>query len=75
MGHSLTKGRALFTRDKPARSDANASGPLSPAAGDGAQDEFPSSAEELQAGRDYVGDDETLHDVNPADLSTEPAHV
>ena len=27
------------------------------------------------AGRDYVGDDETLHEVNPADLSAEPAHV
>ena len=34
-------------------------------------DEF----EALVAGRDYVGDEETLQEMNPADLSAEPAHV
>ncbi|TFV85931.1 single-stranded DNA-binding protein [Blastococcus sp. CT_GayMR20] len=35
---------------------------------------FPTSVEELVAGRDYVGQEETLDGVNP-DLSAEPAHV
>ena len=38
-------------------------------------EDFAASAEELLAGRDYVGDDATLNGVNPADLSEEPAHV
>jgi len=79
VGPNMARGMAVFKRDKSGRAgepaDATASGPLSPTVGDGAQDEFPSSAEELRAGRDYVGDDETLHEVNPADLSAEPAHV
>ena len=79
VGHSLTKGRALFTRDKSSRSsesaDADAGGSLSPAPDEAAQDEFPSTPEELLAGRDYVDADEALQEVNPADLSAEPAHV
>jgi single-strand DNA-binding protein len=37
----------------------------------------PSSDEfdDLVAGRDYEGADAALDDVNPADLSAEPAHV
>jgi single-stranded DNA-binding protein len=37
----------------------------------------PSSAEieDLVAGRDYVGADETLDEMNPADLSAEPANA
>ena len=79
VGHSLTKGRALFTRDKSGRSaepaDATATGRLSPEPEEASHDEVPGTPEELLAGRDYVGDDETLHDMNPADLSAEPAHV
>jgi len=37
--------------------------------------EFPAPVEDLVAGRDYVGQDETLDGENPADLSAEPAHV
>ena len=77
VGHSLTKGRALFTRDKSGRSaePGDAGGPLSPAPDEVSQDGFPGTPEELLAGRDYEGADEALDDVNPADLSAEPAHV
>lgn len=78
VGPNLARGTAVFKRDRSGRTaepaDAIASGPLSPAPGDLAQDEFPSPAEELMAGRDYVGDPETLDDVT-ADLSAEPAHA
>ena len=75
VGPNLTKGRSLFTRDKSARSepaDANTSGP----APDGAsEEEFPASVEELQAGRDYVGEGDALNGMNADDLSREPAHA
>ncbi len=78
VGPNLNRGTSVFKRDKSGRSpeaaDAAASGPLSPEPGDGVE-EFPSSVEELVAGRDYVGDDETLNGVNPSGLSAEPAHV
>ena len=35
----------------------------------------PGRSEGLHAGRDYLGADEALHGMNPADLSAEPAHV
>jgi single-strand DNA-binding protein len=79
VGPNLARGTAVFKRDKSGRStepaDATASGPLSPAPEGAAVDEFPSAAEDLVAGRDYVGEVETLDEMNPADLSTEPAHV
>jgi single-strand DNA-binding protein len=80
VGPNLVRGTSVFKRDRSGRSaepaDATAAGSLSPAPGEGAAaDEFPSSVEELMAGRDYVGDDETLHGMNPADLSAEPAHI
>jgi single-stranded DNA-binding protein len=37
--------------------------------------DVPDSVQDLVSGRDYVGEDETLDGVNPADLSAEPAHV
>jgi single-strand DNA-binding protein len=79
VGPNLARGTSVFKRDKSGRSteaaDATASGPLSPAPEGALQDEFGSAPEELLAGRDYVGEDEALHDMNPADLSAEPARV
>lgn len=75
VGPNLNRGTSVFKRDRSGRSieaaDANASGPLSPEPGDGVED-FPSSVEELEAGRDYVGDDATL---DPTDASRMPAHA
>ncbi|MFD2093243.1 single-stranded DNA-binding protein [Blastococcus deserti] len=77
VGPNLARGTAVFKRDRFGRSaepaDATARGPLSPALGDDTRDDF--ASEELLAGRDYVGDPETLDDMNPADLSAEPAHA
>jgi single-strand DNA-binding protein len=79
VGPNLARGTAVFKRDKSGRStepaDANASGPLSPEPEEALDEHFPSPAAALMAGRDYVEDDATLHDMNPADLSAEPAHV
>jgi single-strand DNA-binding protein len=79
VGHSLSKGRALFTRDKSGRStesaDANANGSLSPALDEATRDEFPETPAELLAGRDYVDADEALQEVNPAGRSAEPANA
>jgi single-strand DNA-binding protein len=76
VGPNLARGTSVFKRDRSGRStdvaDTTASGPLSPVEG---VEDFPTSAQELLAGRDYVGDDETLNGMNPADLSEEPAHV
>lgn len=74
VGHSLTKGRALFTRDKSGRNaeSADTSGSISD---DAPRDEFPGTPEELLAGRDYVGADGALHEVNLADHSAEPANA
>ena len=78
VGPNLARGMAVFKRDKSGRAaepaDTTANGPLSPASGDG-PDDFLSSADDLVAGRDYVGGDGTLDGMNPADLSEEPAHV
>jgi len=78
VGPNLNRGTSTFKRDRSARSteapDATTSGPLVAEPGEG-RDEFPSSVEDIMAGRDYVGDDETLHGLNPADLPAEPAHV
>ncbi len=46
----------------------------SAASHDAAEAEFSSSIQELQAGRDYDVDAETLEEMN-ADLSPEPAHA
>jgi len=69
----------VFKRDKSGRSaeapDATATGALSPTPDDGDPQEFPGGHDELMAGRDYVGDDATLEEMTPTDLSMEPAHV
>jgi single-strand DNA-binding protein len=79
VGPNLARGTAVFKRDKTGRSseaaDATAGGALSPAPADGDLQEFPGQPHELVAGRDYVGDDATLEEMNPTDLSMEPAHV
>jgi len=79
VGPNLVRGTAVFKRDKSGRStepaDSTASTQLSPAPEEDVHEEFPSSAEDLLAGRDYVDDGETLHGMNPADLTAEPAHV
>lgn len=80
VAHNLSKGRALFTRDKAAirssePADAHASGPLSPAAETPAADEFPMSSDGLLAGRDYEGDESALDSVDAADLDREPANA
>ena len=74
VSHNLAKGRALFTRDKSGRTAEPADAHVGE--GSAAPDEsMPAQFEDLHAGRDYVGDDGTPHNVNVADLSAEPAHV
>jgi single-strand DNA-binding protein len=73
VGPNLQKGRSLFTRDKSARSADENAGPAAvaePADGPG----FPASADELLAGRDYVGAVEALERSDADDLG-QPAHV
>ncbi len=79
VGPNLARGTAEFKRDRPARTGETfdqttgeiQSAPIEPGGDDG----FPSSPADLIEGRDYVGEDGTLHGMNPADLSAEPAHV
>ena len=74
VGPNLARGSAVFKRDRPARSEDAASGPLSPQAAEPTDDQFADDPE-LIRGRDYEGDPETLHDTNSADLPAEPARV
>jgi len=75
VGPNLSKGRALFTRDKTGRAEEATTAGESAAPHDTPeQDQFPSSIEELRSGRDYDVDAETLEQMN-ADLSPEPAHA
>jgi single-strand DNA-binding protein len=74
VGPNLQKGRSLFTRDKSARSADDTAGSAAaapPADGPG----FPTSEEELQAGRDYVGAVRALERSDADDLEREPAHA
>jgi single-strand DNA-binding protein len=74
VGHNVAKGRALFTRDKSARS-AEAADAQVDATGPSPEESFAGPFDVPRAGRDYEGADGALDDVNPADLSAEPAHV
>jgi single-strand DNA-binding protein len=86
VGPNLARGTAVFKRDKvvragdPAEADAGAtlttaaSGPLSPS-GNGADEEFPGSVEELMSGRDYVGDDTSVDQADADEISPVPAHA
>ena len=69
---NLARGVADFRKtQRPAQSEAQQTeAPADPSA-TSSSEEF----EDLQAGRDYVDAGGTLHDMNPADLSAEPAHV
>ncbi|TQN43962.1 single-strand DNA-binding protein [Blastococcus colisei] len=79
VGPDLTRGRSVFKRDRadraPDAADAVATGELHQPPSDGAPGEDYPSQEDLLAGRDYVGDDATLHPADDPDLSPEPAHV
>jgi single-strand DNA-binding protein len=80
VGPNLDKGRATFTRDRSAPrgtepADVNSaesfeSGPF----GSDPDQAFPTSVEELEAGRDYEVEGEAL-DMDDADLPREPAHA
>jgi single-strand DNA-binding protein len=75
VGPNLNKGRALFTRDKSGRSTESAAANAGESHSASQEEEFPTSIEELRAGRDYVGEDEVLNEMNTDDLSREPAHA
>jgi single-strand DNA-binding protein len=67
---NLARGVADFRRtQRPAAAAPEDGAP--PADGQ----EVPAAVEHPVAGRDYVGADVTLDEMNPADLSEEPAHV
>jgi single-strand DNA-binding protein len=74
VSHNLAKGRALFTRDKAGR-NAETAHPWVDDSGAAPEESMSGQFEDLQPGRDYVGADGTLHEMNRADLSAEPAHV
>jgi single-strand DNA-binding protein len=75
VGPNLNQGRAVFTRD---RSSSRAAEPVDSSAvgsyGPEAGDDYSTSVEELQAGRDYIGDDEAFDSLD-TDLPREPAHA
>jgi single-strand DNA-binding protein len=73
VGPNLQKGRSLFTRDKSARpaDESPVSAAAEPADGPG----FPTSVDEYQEGRDYVGAVQALEHSDATDLEQEPAHV
>ncbi|MGY2005123.1 single-stranded DNA-binding protein [Blastococcus sp. SYSU DS1024] len=79
VGHDLTRGRAVFRRDRSERALERTdgvdtgSGELHPVVDEPAQ-AYPTT-EELRAGRDYVEDDMTLSSVDDLDPSEEPAHI
>ena len=67
---NLARGVADFRRTH--RPAPPATGDVAPSAD---EQELAASVEGLVAGRDYVGQEETLDEVNPDDLSAAPAHV
>jgi single-strand DNA-binding protein len=77
VGPNLARGTAVFKRDRPARTAEPVEPvPTEPEAPDveGTPD-FGDPSVGLSLGRDYEPDDETLQDLNAADLSPEPAHA
>jgi single-strand DNA-binding protein len=79
VGPNLAKGLSVFRRsgrvpDPAVGVDSGAAGELHPGAEDAPLDDQPTE-QELLAGRDYVGEDETLDPVDDPDLSQEPAHA
>jgi single-strand DNA-binding protein len=74
VGPNLARGTAEFKRDRPVRADEPAGGSLSSQA-TVTKEEFPEEGDGPVLGRDYEADPETLHNMTPADLSAEPAHV
>jgi single-strand DNA-binding protein len=78
VGPNLKKGRSMFTRDRTARTTDPSAAEVAEAIAasaplEGAEQDFP-SVEELQAGRDYIGDDEAFDSLD-TDLPREPAHA
>jgi single-strand DNA-binding protein len=79
VGPNLAKGLSVFRRagrapDPAVGVDSGATGELHPGAEDAPVDDQVTE-QELLAGRDYVGEDETLDLVEDPDLSQEPAHA
>ena len=69
---NLARGIADFRKTpRAAASESQETEASADAPATSSSDEFA----DLMAGRDYEGAGETLDDVNPADLSAEPAHV
>jgi single-strand DNA-binding protein len=77
VGPNLARGTAVFKRDRPARAgQPGEAGPATDASPDGEGIvEFGDPSGALLAGRDYEADEETLQEMNAADLSPEPAHA
>jgi single-strand DNA-binding protein len=71
VGPNLARGTADFKRDRPARSAVPAEEVREPAAEADAELSLP----EFLGGRDYVTEEETLHEMTAHDLTAEPAHV
>lgn len=78
VGPNLARGTADFRRSKSPRNGASSDAPAEAATSSSPvldEEGFPTEPGGLVAGRDYVGDDQTLHSTNAADLAAEPAHV
>jgi single-strand DNA-binding protein len=74
VGPNLSKGRAMFTRDRSTTRTGEVSPPPEPSLGPEPGEEFPTSVEEFEAGRDYEVEGEAL-DPEDAALLGEPAHA
>jgi single-strand DNA-binding protein len=77
VGPNLARGTAVFKRDRPARAvEPSDSATTEPTPSDATvEEQFSGAPEEFVAGRDYETDEETLHDMDRADLSPEPVHA
>ncbi|TYP87639.1 single-stranded DNA-binding protein [Blastococcus xanthinilyticus] len=79
VGPNLAKGMAVFKRDRPGRAPEAGVEGTAPVEPDSQPLAEPGNghpaADDLVAGRDYVGEEETLTPVEDLDLSEEPAHA
>ena len=74
VGPNLARGSAEFKRTRSQRTTDPAAEQAG-APGAGSESGMSEPGDDLLAGRDYVGQSETLDDMNAADLEPEPAHV
>jgi single-strand DNA-binding protein len=75
VGPNLARGMAEFKRDRPARPEDGIGGTQPAQSAEAPEEAFPGDGDVLVRGRDYEGDEETLQEMNPADLAPEPAHA